>query len=75
MFMKDTKTGHLVEVLDIEQLHDPFALKISGRFHYGEEMQEPEQFEKTALVFQSGETLPACWTDPHYRDHELRKTG
>jgi len=75
MFMKDTKTGHLVEVLDQEQLHDPFATRITGRLHYGEEMQEPEQFEKTGLAFQSGEALPACWTDPHYRDDELRKTG
>lgn len=75
MFMKDTKSGHLVEVLDIEQLHDPFALQITGRLHYGEEMQEPEQFEKAGLIFQSGEVLPKCWTDPHYRDDELRKTG
>ena len=75
MFMKDRKSGHLVEVLDIEQLHDPFALRVTGRLHYGEEMQEPEQFEKTGLEFQSGEALPQCWVDPHYRDHELRNTA
>jgi hypothetical protein len=75
MFMKDKMSGHLVEVLDMEELHDPFVTKVTGRLHFGEEMQEPEKFEKAELVFQSGESLPECWINSHYRDHELRKTA
>ena len=75
MYMKHLPTGHMVEVMNLEALYDPFMEKITGRFHYGEEMQEPEPFEKSGLVFLSGEPLPTCWTDPHYRDHELRRSA
>ena len=75
MYMKERSSGHLVEVMSLDDLYDPFNSTITGRFHFGEEMQEPETFEKTSLVFMSDEPLPACWTNPHYRDHELRKTA
>ncbi len=75
MYMKERSSGHLVEVMSLDELYDPFTNTIMGRFHFGEEMQEPETFEKTSLVFMSDEALPACWTNPHYRDHELRKTA
>ena len=32
-----------------------------------------EKFNKADLVFLSGEELPRCWTDPHYRDSELTR--
>jgi hypothetical protein len=41
-----------------------------GRYHAGEELQDPESFAKAELVFCSDEPLPRCWTDVHYRDHE-----
>ena len=71
MFLKEKNTHHLVEVLSLRNLMVPFQTRISGSYHYGEEAQEPEEIDKTSLVFPSGEPLPKCWLDPHYRDHEL----
>lgn len=62
--------GHessLVEVLDLRQLADPFATVVAGRIHGGEELQDPQHFAKVELRFPSGEDLPRCWRDPHYR--------
>ena len=73
MFLKQKKDGHLVEVLSLNDLVNPNHPNIVGRLHYGEEMQEPDKFAKSDLVFQSGEVLPQCWLDIHYRDAELRK--
>ncbi|MCG8392310.1 MAG: acetyltransferase [Pseudomonadales bacterium] len=75
MFLKETLSDHLVEVLDITELLNPLRDQVTGRFHFGEEAQEPETFAKKHLIFPSGEPLPACWTDPHFRDSELRVTG
>ena len=68
MFLKDKKNGDLVEVLDIKSLVDPCKNTISGRFHAGEEMQDPADFSKANLVFPSDEPLPKCWLDPNYRN-------
>ena len=75
MFLKKKNDGHLVEVLSLKDLFDPFNGDIVGRLHFGEELQDPEKFGKDNLQFQSGEELPACWTDPHYRDDEIKRTG
>ncbi len=69
MFLKHTITGDLVEILDLKALFDPCVTEVSGRFHAGEEMQEPRSFAKAELVFPSGEGLPACWVDPDYKQH------
>ena len=71
MFLKDKATGHLVEVLSMGDLFDLFKDDVVGRFHFGEEVQDPEKFSKSSLEFLSGEELPRCWKDPHYRDDEL----
>ena len=42
-------------------------LLISGRIQNGEEEQEPEAFDKNALLFPSGEALPKCWFDSDYK--------
>ncbi len=68
MYLKDRQTGDLVEVLTLDDLFDPFKATVSGRFHAGEELQEPREFVKVDLIFPSGEGLPRCWTDPHYKD-------
>lgn len=68
MFLKDKVSGDLVEVLNTNTLVDPCRAEIQGRFHAGEEMQEPREFAKTELLFPSGEPLPRCWIEPHYRD-------
>ena len=67
MFLKDNKSGDLVEVLDVAALSDPCAGSINGRFHAGEEMPEAQRFAKVGLSFPSGEALPECWTDPDYK--------
>ena len=67
------KGGHLVELAEIGDLINPNHTHIEGRVDYGEELQDPEQYAKTDLMFPSGESLPLCWIDPHYRDDELRK--
>jgi hypothetical protein len=51
----------LVEVLDLPQLFDPFEIKVLGRLHAGEELQEPQDWPKAELRFPSGEALPGCW--------------
>lgn len=73
MFLKERGNGHLVEVLALSQLFDPYHATVDGCSHYGEERQDPEPFAKKQLLFPSGESLPACWIDPHYRDHELKR--
>lgn len=68
MYLKHQATGDLVEVLDVALLFDPCALTLSGRLHAGEEMQDSATFNKSDLVFPSGEKLPRCWLDAHYRE-------
>jgi hypothetical protein len=73
MFLKRKSDGHLIEVLGLTDLFNPKHENVVGRLHYGEEMQDPERFAKTDLLFPSGEALPCCWVDVHYRDEALRR--
>ena len=66
MFLKTRQDGSLMEVLNLQQLFDPFAASVSGRLHAGEELQD-EGFAKGDLLFPSGEALPRCWVDADYR--------
>ena len=68
MFLKlhQVEDDSLVEVLDLQQLFDPFAGQVLGRLHAGEELQDPAPLMKDQLVFPSGEPLPRCWLDAHY---------
>ena len=68
MYLRHQPSGDLVEILDLYALSNPLRAEVSGRLHAGEELQEPEFFAKSALVFPSGEALPRCWRDPHYRE-------
>lgn len=67
MYLKDSVSGDLVEVLEMEALFDPCRDSILGRFHAGEELQEPARFKKISLSFPSDEALPRCWVDAGYR--------
>jgi len=69
MFLMQKNSEKLVEVLSLSDLFNPNHERIVGRFHAGEEMQEAESFEKGDMAFPSGESLPKCWLDPHYREH------
>ena len=75
MFLKEARTGELVEVLGTGDLFDPFNDRIVGRYNAGEEMPDPKQFMKADLSFCSNEPLPRCWMDPDYRADEIRRTG
>jgi len=67
MFLKHRQSANLVEVLDLPALFDPTRDSVAGRLHAGEELQDPEAFRKAELAFPSGEALPRCWLDAHYR--------
>ena len=76
MFLKESSSGHLVEILSLNDLFNPLHPKLVGRYHHGEEVQDAEKFAKSDLEFPSGEPLPLCWLDSHYRDAEVyRKRG
>jgi hypothetical protein len=53
--------------LAVTDLFDPSRTVVPGRFHAGEELQDPMNFPKQELSFPSGEALPRCWLDPAYR--------
>lgn len=67
MFLKHKPSGDLVELLKLDSICDPCQPSVTGRFHAGEEMQDPETFLKSDLIFPSGESLPRCWLDPDYQ--------
>jgi hypothetical protein len=66
MYLKHTGSGDLVEVLDTRALINPKQSKVAGRYHAGEELQDPAMFDKAELIFPSGEALPRCWVDANY---------
>jgi hypothetical protein len=69
MFLLHRPTQVLVEILELSDLFDPFKTEILGRSHAGEELQDPDLFTKIEMDFPSGESLPICWLDGHYREH------
>lgn len=69
MFLKHLPTDDLVEVVDLTDVINPYTSTIRARSHAGEVIQRPENFLKTELAFPSGEPLPLCWMDGHYREH------
>jgi len=73
MFLKERESGHMVEVLNLSDLFDLYRDEILACYQCGEEAQDPEIFKKSTLIFLSGEELPRCWTDPHYRENELKR--
>jgi hypothetical protein len=69
MFLKDKSSGDLAEVVDVSVLVDPHEKTLTIRYQAGEEVGDPVQADKKGFVFPSGEALPKCWYDPHYRMH------
>jgi hypothetical protein len=68
MFLRQKNTKKLIEVLSLTDLFNPNHGTVVGRYHAGEEMQDPEKFPKAEIEFPSGEELPRCWLDAHYRE-------
>jgi len=73
MLLKELSSGHMIEVLNLVDLINLNCDEVVGRYQEGEEVQDPKKFKKSSLIFLSGEALPRCWTDPHYRDDELTR--
>ena len=69
MLLEHRPSGALVEVLTLEDLYNPCRSQITGQSQSGEEMQDPDTFHKSELIFPSGEPLPRCWCDAHYREN------
>lgn len=67
MLLRDTISGDLVEVSDISSLVNPFIDQLSVQFQCGEDLADYENCAKAALTFPSGEALPKCWVNGHYR--------
>ncbi len=73
MFLQEKLHHEMIEILSLSDLFDPFNKTLVGRYQHGEEVQDPEKFDKSNLQFLSGEDLPECWLDAHYRDNELNR--
>ena len=73
MFLQEKLHHEMIEILSLSDLFDPFNKTLVGRYQHGEEVQDPEKFNKSNLQFLSGEDLPECWLDAHYRDNELKR--
>ena len=71
MLLKLKTNDHMVNVTNLTELINLNNTEVTGRLQEGEEQQDPERFRKDELVFLSGEKLPRCWTDPHYREGEF----
>lgn len=66
MFLQRKFHEDLVEVLDAQQLFNPCQKQFIGRSHCGEELQDPQLYDKQEMIFPSGEALPRCWLQPDY---------
>lgn len=75
MLLKVRSTNHMVDISNLVDLMNLYCDKVEGREQEGEDIhaQDTETYRKSDLVFLSGEALPRCWTDPHYRDSELNR--
>lgn len=73
MLLREKSSNHMVEITNLINLMDVNCDEVVGQYQEGEEAQDPEPYTKSSLVFLSGEELPRCWTDPHYRDDELAR--
>ncbi|GAA5187666.1 acetyltransferase [Ferrimonas gelatinilytica] len=67
MLLRDKNTGDLVEVMDDNGLHNPFVDRVKVQYQCGQDLADPELCDKQSLVFPSGEALPECWINGHYR--------
>jgi hypothetical protein len=69
MYLKRIPTGDLIEVVRLSDVVDPFSATVRGISQAGEDTVNLIDFDKSELVFPSGEPLPLCWRDNRYRKH------
>ncbi|MCW8330217.1 acetyltransferase [Photobacterium sp. SDRW27] len=67
MFLKEARTGDLVDVVDMSSLINPFSENVTVQFQSGQDLAEPVTIDKHDLAFPSGEGLPECWVNGYYR--------
>ncbi|MCJ8312480.1 MAG: acetyltransferase [Saccharospirillaceae bacterium] len=67
MFLKNRLNGHMIEIVNVEQLFSLYDSTVTGIDQVGEEAQDPEKYAKADLIFLSDEELPICWVNPEYR--------
>jgi len=67
MLVRNVNNGDLAQVENLEQLTDPNEKTVMIHYFAGEEIGDSTSANKTDFVFPSGEALPKCWLDPHYR--------
>jgi hypothetical protein len=71
MILQEKASDDLIEIQDITMLINPITTHVSGRSQLGQEEQDPVDYAKASLMFQSGEDLPRCWVDADYRDTQV----
>ena len=67
MFLRNAENGDLAQVVTLSELTDPNESSVTVQFQAGEEVGDPINVNKSDLTFASGEALPKCWMDAHYR--------
>jgi hypothetical protein len=67
MFLKEIRTGDLVDVIDMGSLINPFTRQVDVQYQSGEDLADPVAIDKQSLAFPSGEQLPECWINGYYR--------
>ncbi|MEA5570606.1 acetyltransferase [Calothrix sp. UHCC 0171] len=69
MLLQAKDNGSIIKILDIQELINPVSNTVQGQNQFGEEEQDPTNYQKQNLVFPSGENLPRCWVDADYRNN------
>ena len=64
MFLKHRKNGGMIDVNEMTDLTNLFHKKVIGRYQAGEELQDPEEFNKADLVFYLVMNLPVIGQNP-----------
>jgi hypothetical protein len=73
MLLVHKPSGAIVEVLTLPELFNPGEASIVGCDQCGQEAQDPDSFLKSEMIFPSGEPLPLCWLDSHYRQKQAQE--
>lgn len=64
MLLKQRNSGHMIEVVDLIDLINLNIDQVTGCSQEGEEIQDPDMFKKSDLVFLSGEELQSAGSIP-----------
>lgn len=68
MYLKHTPSDELVEVIDLQDVVNPFSSSVLARSYRNDKQQRAERYPKSELIFPSGESLPACWTQGTFHE-------